>query len=55
MTSDRKKEIALETLAMLNRQLASDPNALTSSWDSGPANPERAYVDVVKELIELTK
>ena len=55
MTSLEKKEIALETLAMLNRQLESDPNALTSSWDSGDANPERAYVDVLKEIIELTK
>lgn len=55
MTDRRKKEIALETLAMLNESIRRDGAALTSSADSGAGCPERAYCDVLKEIIELTK
>jgi hypothetical protein len=46
--------IILETLARVNSALAADANALTSTR-SGEVNPGAAYIELVRELLALSK
>ena len=48
------KTIALETLARVNSALAADANALTSTR-YGEINPGAAYIELVRELLALSK
>ena len=46
------KEIILETLDRINRQLDSNSNALVIS-KAGGVDPETAYIETVRDLLAL--
>ncbi len=48
----KTKSIILETLANINAAIAADKNALTSTR-AGEVSPERAYIELVRELLAL--
>lgn len=48
------RKIVLETLDRVNFQITQNSNALVSTR-SGEVNPETAYIELVKELLDLAK
>lgn len=50
----KQNQIILETLDRINKALESDKNALTSTR-AGDVEPERAYIELVREIIDLNK
>lgn len=50
----KNKQIILDTLARINAAITSDANAI-STTRSGEINPERAYIELVREVLELSK
>jgi hypothetical protein len=48
------KQIVLETLERVNAAFKSDSNALTVD-SKGHIAPERAYLELLRDLLKLTK
>lgn len=46
------QEVVLETLDNVNKLVKDDPNCLTST-KSGEVNPGRAYIELVRDLLQL--
>ena len=47
-------QIILETIDRLNASLASNSNALVTT-KGGDVDPESAYIELIRDLIELAK
>ncbi len=54
MSQQTKNQIVLETLAQINASLKSDSNACVSTR-GGWVAPEQAYIELVREVLELAK
>jgi len=52
MKQSEKQRIVLETLDNVNKSLKSNNNSLTSTR-SGAVDPDRAYIDLVRELLAI--
>lgn len=44
----------IETIAQVNKSLASDANALTLT-NAGEVNPDRAYIELIQGLVSMAK
>lgn len=50
--NDQRKKVVIDTLERVNSALQSDANAMVTTTD-GECNPERAYVELVRKLVEI--
>ena len=46
------KQIILDTLAIINAAIKSDPNAITSTR-AGVVSPEQAQIELLREVLSL--
>lgn len=52
IVQSEQRRIALETLDNVNKARKQDANCLTSTR-AGEVNPDRAYIELVRELLDL--